>query len=392
MLEAWLMELLKALGRLFLNPLLYWSIFLVLLVGYRRVKRDRIKFGSKVFDVFSEWKGTWGLSILIGIFISLVTIGIGFVFAYETIILLSVVAILLSLSLRFSLLSASYTFGIGYILLLLLPIFLENQSYFSQDLFSNTNFTALTILLGFFLLVEAQLLRKTERNETFPNLVLGQRGGWIGQHFIKKLAIIPFFTLIPAGTITSFAPYWPYFSIGEETYSLILVPFIIGFEQSVKGSLPHRAAVKIAKSVFLLAIIVIAMAIGSIFVSWLSIATVIVAILGREFINYRHRVQDNEKRPYFHQSDSGLQVLSVIPGSPAARLEILVGETITKVNGQKIKTEQQFYEALQETGAFFKLELLDDIGEIRFVQSAIYEGDHHELGLIFTSRPHREGK
>ncbi|MUK89084.1 PDZ domain-containing protein [Ornithinibacillus sp. L9] len=389
MLEAWLMELLKAVGRLFLNPLLYWTIILVTVVGYRRVKRDRVKFGAKVFDVFAEWKDTWILSITLGLFISILTIGIGFLFTYETILLLSVITILLSFTLRFSMLSASYTIGLTYILLLLIPLLLENQKFINVALFSSVSLTALTILLGLFLMVEAQLLSKTKRNETFPDLSLDQRGGWVGIHHVKKLSIIPFFTLIPHGLIESFAPYWPYFTIGEETYSLVLVPFVIGFHHVVKGGLPDQATIKIAKSVFFLALIVTAIAVGSIFVSWLSIAAVVIAILGREIINYRHRINDQRNRPFFHQTNDGLKVLSIIPGSPADRLQILVGETITKVNGKRITTEQQFYEALQETGAFFKLDLIDDFGEVRFVQSAIYEGDHHELGLIFTSKPHR---
>ncbi len=31
---------------------------------------------------------------------------------------------------------------------------------------------------------------------------------------------------------------------------------------------------------------------------------------------------------------------------------------------------------------FFKLEILGENGEVRFVQSALYEEDHHELGII----------
>ncbi len=49
-----------------------------------------------------------------------------------------------------------------------------------------------------------------------------------------------------------------------------------------------------------------------------------------------------------------------------------------------------FYQALQKSGAFFKLDIIDDAGEVRFVQSAFYEGDHHELGLIFTEKPYRK--
>ncbi|MBY7144106.1 PDZ domain-containing protein [Virgibacillus sp. NKC19-3] len=390
MTEAWFIEIAKGIGIFFLNPLVYWSLLLIVLAGYKRIKRERMDFGSKVFDIFSEWNHTWLASIMIGIVISLITLVVGIVFSYETILLLSIMMIVLSLTLRFTMLSASYTIGITYLLLLFLPFLIENQSYVDGNLFSNVNFTGLSILLGLFLIGEAIFLGRIRRNETFPELVMGSRGGWIGQHHVKKLSIIPFFTLVPAGMITPFAPFWPYFSLGGESYSILLVPFIIGFDFTVRGNLPQKIAVKLGKSVLLLGLIITVLAVLSIFVSWLSLVAVLIAILGKEYINYRHRIKDRTGRAYFHQKDKGLKVLGLMPGTPAERLDMYVGETIVKVNGKNISNHDEFYQALQATGASFTLGLLDDAGEIRFVQNVLYEGEHHELGIIFTTEPYRK--
>lgn len=390
MVEPWLIEVMKGIGKVILNPLLYWSFLLVIVVGYRRINKERNHFGLKIFDVFSEWKNTWIVSIGIGLFISLLALGIGMVFTYEIILVLSIVVILLSIGFRLTLLSASYTIGITYLLLLLSPLLLKFQTVIDIDLFSMTDFTSLVILLGIFLIVEAIMLSRVKREETFPELSLSDRGIWIGQHHVKKLSVIPFFVLIPSGMITPFASFWPCFSIGGESYSLLLVPFVIGFDYLVRGSLPQDAAHKIAKSISVLGFIVILIAIGSIYLPWLSIIAVFVAILGREFINYKHRVEDKNSLPYFNQVEAGLKVLAVIPDAPGDRLGILVGETILKVNGQEINSVTEFYIALQESGAYFKIDVIDDANEVRFVQSALYEGDHHELGLIFADKPHRK--
>lgn len=61
-----------------------------------------------------------------------------------------------------------------------------------------------------------------------------------------------------------------------------------------------------------------------------------------------------------------------------------VGELITKANGVLINNEESFYEALQKNRAHCKLEVLDVNDQIRFVQRALYEGDHHELGILFV--------
>ncbi|MDO6449528.1 MULTISPECIES: PDZ domain-containing protein [Oceanobacillus] len=394
MAEAWLIELLKGIGRFFINPLVYWTILLLFIAGHRRIKQERMDYGVKIFDVFSEWKNTLGTSLISGLVISVITIGTGMVFSYEMILLLAIVTIILSITMRFSLLSPSYTIGLTFVILFILPLVLENQTIITDTelLLSAIDFTSIALLLGIMILVESILIHNVKRNATFPSIALSDRGAWVGQHRIKKLSLIPFFAMIPNGLIAPFAPWWPYFSIGEETYSVILIPFLIGFDYLAKGHFPVHAVQKISKFNTLLGIGILAIAAGSIFLPFLSIVAVILAIIGKEFLNYKYRVGDRLRRPFFGQLQDGLTIVGIIPATPAARLDIFIGETIVKVNGKRVATEEQFYKALQSTGAFFKLEILDDRGENRFVQGAFYEGDHHELGLLFASAPYRQKK
>lgn len=388
-LETWGIELLKGIGQAFLNPLLYWWIILSFLAGWKRIKEERNLFGIKICDVFTEWKKTWMLSVIFGLLISLVTLGIGVVFTWETILLLNIIVIVLSVTFRFTMLSPSYTIGLTFLVLLFSPFILENQSLFSERIFQDVNFHGLSILLGLFLFAEALLTRRVKRNETYPGLQIGERGEWIGVHHIRKISMIPFFTLIPAGAITSFAPFWPYFSIGGESYTIILVPFLIGFDHIVRGRNPNKSAKKIGNAILLLACVVLVTAAGSIYITWLSLISVILAILGRELINGLYRVKEKQHLPYFYNQKQGISVLAVIPGSPADRIDIQPGEIIKKVNGNSIENEAAFYQNLQTGGAFFKLEVIDDDGEMRIVQSALYEGEHHELGIIFVKEPYR---
>ncbi|MFD1849007.1 S1C family serine protease [Oceanobacillus bengalensis] len=392
MIEQWLVEVGKGIGRLFLNPLVYWAIFLVLFAGLKRIKKERQDFGSKVFDIFSEWKHTWGISLIAGLLISVVSLASGMVFTYETFILLSVVIILLSLTLNFSTLSAAYTIGITYLLLLVLPLLMGNQTILNENLFSKSNFTALSILLGLFLVVESYLIRGTKRNGSFPSLTLSSRGIWIGQHRVKRVAFIPFFTFIPTGMIGPFEPYWPTLSMGEESFSLLLFPFLIGTDFLVRGRLPKLAAKHLANAILLLALFVTVIAFTSMILPWLSVVAILLAIIGKEYIRYRFRVGDLGRTPYFHPENDGLKILSIIPGTTAERLDVFVGETIVKVNGRKINNEDEFYIALHDSGAYFKLDVLDDSSEVRFVQGAMYEGDHHELGFVFADKPYRMDK
>ncbi|SFD96626.1 hypothetical protein SAMN05216238_106191 [Lentibacillus persicus] len=390
MVQSWLMELLNGIGRFFLNPLLYWAIILSILVGYKRIKSERQQFGLKIFDVFSECKKTWLISLSFGLIVSLLAIGVGFVFSYHIILLISGVTILLSLSLRLTLLSPVYTIGLTFFILLFSPFVLNYQSIIDPDLFETPNFTALSILTAVLLSAEAFLLKRQGRNDTFPEMKISRRGTLIGMQHLRKMTLIPFFVLVPSGSITAFASYWPYFSIGGETFSLVLIPFLIGFDHLVQGSLSEKAAGRLAGSLHILSLIILLMAAGSIYIGWLSLAAAAVGILGREYLSYRHRIKDQENPPFFNQTGQGVKVLAVIPASPADRLGIAAGETISKVNGKKIADMEQFYYALQKGGAFFKMEVIGDNGEARFLQSALYEEDHHELGVITTFNRHQK--
>lgn len=392
MLSNWLIELGKSFGRLLIHPLLYWAIILVIITGYKRIKLERKQFGFKVFDLFSEWKGTWGIAIGVGIFISFITLGMGIPFPFEMVWLLSLITIALSINGKVSMLSASYTLGFTYLLLLLASLFLTNQTYIDEEFFSNVPFAGIALLTGLLIIAESFLISRVHRNERFPTLTKSPRGVWIGQHHMKKISVIPFFTFVPSGLIEPIFNGWPQFSLAGNSYGLLIIPFILGFDYAFQ-SLPSENQVSvIRKSLFRLGLVVVILAIGGMYISFSSILAILLAIIGQEFIKYKHKASEQNTKPYFNQMDKGLKVFAVIPGSPADRLGILAGETIYRVNQQYVSTSNAFYEALQRSSATYKLEILDDRGEIRFVQSAFYDDDHHKLGIIFAQEPYRQPK
>ena len=115
-----------------------------------------------------------------------------------------------------------------------------------------------------------------------------------------------------------------------------------------------------------------------------SIVIVALAIIGREVISLRQRLFEDNLPFYFSKRNHGLMIFGVIPDSPAEKMGLKVGELITKANGVLINDEESFYEALQKNRAHCKLEVLDVNDQIRLLQRALYEEDHHELGILFV--------
>ncbi|HLS34660.1 MAG TPA: PDZ domain-containing protein [Bacillota bacterium] len=386
--QEWLLEIMKALGGMFLHPLLYWNILLLLVVGSIRINRERRQFGFKVFPMFYELLKTWLPSLIAGIFISLMFIGVGIVIPVPTLLLLAVVTILLSLHMKYTMLSASYTIGITYVLIILSPFILQYQDIVDFHLFTNTPFMSLSLLIGILLMLEAFYLVNEHRNKTFPKLTKSSRGMWIGEHELTTLSLIPLLFIIPTEQVAQFFDFLPYYPHEGASYSLLLIPFPIGYHISVQSALATERAKRLALQIGILGFVIVILSLSSIYLIWLSFLAVIVAIVGREFIIYKHRSYEAKTVNYFTKKDNGLHVLSIIPDSPAERLGILTGETIVKVNDIPVQSVNDFYEALQQSGANYRLSVIDDMGEVRIVQSALFAGEHYKLGLIFVDEPY----
>lgn len=390
MLGIGVLEVLKGIGKMFLNPLFYWVILLVLIMGWRRIKKERRQFGTKVFPLLTELKGTLSITIIFSILLSTTSILLGFMMTIEMIVLLIIVTIAVSITGRTTLLSSSYTLGITFILLLLLPNIKVGSlsTYVHFEDVTIIHLLSLVLFMAIALFAETILI-SSKKGASFPELTLGSRGLWIGQHRLKRLAFIPFMTLIPVEDPTLALPIFPYFQYADAGYSLIFIPFVIGANYTVRSLLPMDAGRKLGQANWVLAVLILLIVVVSMYIPYVSVVAVLVAIIGKEWIMYRHKKADKYKPAIFSPLNQGIKVLAMMPDSPADRLGIEIGETITKVNGQAIHTSTQFYEALQNSGAFFKLDILDHQGEVRFINSALYEEDHHELGIIFVDAPSR---
>ncbi|ARI76532.1 PDZ domain-containing protein [Halobacillus mangrovi] len=388
--ELWFLELIKGLGRMFIQPYLYIAVLMVLFLSQRRIKEERKAFGTRIFDRFSEWKGTLATSLIAGGCLSIFSLGAGMVLPLSFLWLLGLALILVSLPLKLSMYSASYSLGITALMLLALPYMPEYGPIESWKVsLLETPMTSIAVLMSVMLFVEAVLLLRTSKAQTFPERIKGSRGMWTGQHRSTKMAIVPFVALFPAGSIEALASWWPLLHIGEESFGLVLVPFVIGWEWVAKGQSPEKVAKTIGRHTFVVAIFVLLLTIGSIIYNPLSLAAIGAGLVGRIFIQVLHRLKEGGQS-FFSPDARGLRVLGVIPKSPGAQMGLTPGELIVRVNARQVRTERQFYEALQLNGGFNKIEVRDEWGENRYVQRALYEGEHYELGLVFLEPPERE--
>ncbi|MEH6957025.1 PDZ domain-containing protein [Neobacillus drentensis] len=386
MVQIWLVELLKGTGKLFLHPVLYYLVFLTAILGVTRVKRERKNFHIRAHDAYYELRQLFPQGILIGLVLSIIIVATGIAVPFAAILLIALFTVVWSLTTNVRWISPAYTFGAAFFTMILIA---ENN--WSIPLFSKTFqflgdkiYPSVVVVLGFMLIAEGTLIFKNGSIGTSPKLAKSKRGQNIGLHEGRRLWMVPLFLLIPGNALQLPFDWWPVFHLGSEEYTLILVPFAIGFHQQIKGMLPKVAIQLHGRKVITLGVFVSLLAVAGYWFPLSSVVVAALAILGREMITLMATIKDDNLPFYFSKKNQGLMIIGVIPESPASKMGLQVGEIVSKVNGVLVRDEKVFYEALQKNRAHCKLEVLDTNGEIRFVQRALYEGDHHELGILFV--------
>ncbi|KIL76241.1 PDZ domain-containing protein [Bacillus badius] len=386
MLQEWLLELLAGFGKLFIHPIFYFSFLLAFVVGMFRVNRERKDFHTRVYDIYQEIRYILPSSLFLGLLLSLVAIGFGFTLPLELLNVIAAVTIVLSAG-GFRLLSPAWTIGLA------LLIFSVSEkigySFIPYDGLSlNKILMTMAIILALLLMTEGILMLKRGWQGTSPRLVDSPRGLKVGVQFAQRLWLVPVFLVLPAGDLTAPWPWWPVISVGSETYSLIWFPFLIGFAQLIKSTLPELAVKATGKSVMAIGAVTLLLAVSAYWVPLLAVVSAVFAFVGRIWISWRHYAYEKDRHYFFTPQPKGVMILGILPYTPAKKMDLKIGEIIYKVNGIDVNTESEFYEALQKNAAYCKLEVLDVNGQNRFAQGSLYEGQHYELGLILVD----EGK
>ncbi|UQZ47522.1 S1C family serine protease [Bacillus sp. PK3-037] len=380
----WGFELLKSAGLFFLHPLFWFFVIVSLAFGYVRIKRERKTFHTRIADIYDEMKFTYTKGLIPGILLSIVLGVLGISIPLGMLAIIAVMTAAAALTLRANWMSAAYIVSVSMLIGFGLQV---NQAEPFLDRFPQgyaVVWPALAVFLGLLVIAEGAVAYRSAHVKTSPGLVVSSRGLPIGQQLANRIWLLPLFILVPGNGLESHLSWWPVFSVPGGSFHFLWIPYFVGFGQRVQGSLPETSIRITAKRVCILGLIVSALGAASLLWTPLAGAAVCAAVLGRIFLSVKQRVNDNAAPFYFSKRDQGLMVLGIIPNTPAEDLELKIGEIITKVNGVPVKHVSDFYEALQRNRAYVKLEIIGLNGEIRFDQRASYEGEHHELGILFV--------
>lgn len=139
----------------------------------------------------------------------------------------------------------------------------------------------------------------------------------------KSVWLLPLLLVVPGEGISSYVPYWPQFTLGEESFSLVLFPLVIGFQQKVRKTLPIYFYPKLARTVTLLGVAITLGGITGYFMKEAAFIMLLAGSLIRLLITLQYKMQERADVYAVAPSSNGAMIAAVLPNSPAEKWDWL---------------------------------------------------------------------
>lgn len=383
------MDLLLDIGRIFVNPLLYIALIAAIMLGYFRVKRERKTFRTRIVWGWTEFSGFLKDGLKYAVIFSVIFAGAGLVLPLEWLAALSIISILMIISGFYSAGSFIYLAAAAVAL-----VGLFDANGWSLNLgFTDFNGYAIAmewllpvaLLAGALVIAEGLLISKTGAASASPQLEKSSRGLKAAVYGSKRLWLIPLLLVVPGSLIEEAAPYWPQLPIGESSFSFILFPFVFGFQNRARKTLPVYLFPQIGKMTWQLGIGIVLLTLLGLLWAPMAIVALVLGVIGRFAITIYFEQKERHGKHAVTPKAEGVMIVDVLPDSPAHKMGLQRGEVIRKVNGLAVSNETELYQAIQVNAAHCRLEVLDHNDELRLRQHVIFRHDHHRLGLIVVN-------
>ncbi|GLX70912.1 PDZ domain-containing protein [Paenibacillus glycanilyticus] len=372
------------------QPFYYIAVLFIILQYTRQISLERRMFAVRLHIWPRLVAKAMLVGLVAGLLASVVGAFIGISLTGDAVLWLwGSAAVLLVFRIRY----LCFAYGAGVLALLQWMIGftpLEDNGGWIGDMASSLaglDMPGILVLVALLHLVEAFLVRRQGDKLATPLFVEGKRGKLVGGYMLQGFWPVPMLLLVPAAGSASAVdlPWTPLFG-GDWTqgWSVVALPMIIGFSEMTRTMLPSAKARHAAKGLLWYSLLLTGAALLAWWLPALLPVAALCSLLMHEAIIWRSRVVESAQSPLYVNDQRGLRILGIVPGTPAEAMKLSPGEIIAKVNGNRVYSKEDLHESLQNNSGMYKLEVLNQEGEIKFVQRARYEGEHHQLGVILS--------
>ncbi|GEP71659.1 PDZ DHR GLGF domain-containing protein [Lentilactobacillus rapi DSM 19907 = JCM 15042] len=378
------MKIIIATAFYILQPALWIGVIRAYLIHNRRVKQERSLFSSAIYEDFYEGRHFVRSGLLFGILASIVfggflSVSITWVMMYE---LISLVCLLF---IPGQILSITIVSLVG-LLVTYVPMIsqlqpLENMMSrfgFSTRPVNSINFLILTVVA---LLLTSAFIGMNAGKFDSPTISRNKRNTKVAIYKFNELTIFPFLLLVPGDWFTSRFSFLPFFQINGHSYAFLILPMLIGLKLTVRKSVPREFFVKLSKRILVLSLLGILLTIAGIFYQVVIAPAVAILLLGYYLIIGIAKHQDHQVNFEYSEVMDGIRVIGIQPGTPAAKMDLKLGDVILSVNNITVNNEDEFYRALSTNSTYCRFKVRDRNDQLKITESAIFKNSPHEIGV-----------
>ena len=360
------MIILKTMGIFLIQPLLWLGIVFTAVIYSLRIKNERADFRIAIDKDWYEIRHFIKKGILYGLLLSLFSLVIGIflppslIFEYE--LLASLAMVLLPV-----------------VDLSSLPLFIVGSSLIVKAPHLAVN--------GFLLLtcnyfIKTKLVADRESTWFTPQIKKGKRGRRIIEYHWHEFSILPLLIFIPGHEFNNLFGFLPVLKFGQLHFSIFILPLFVGSVGRIFKEQPQIALINYRKQNKILSL-------GALFAAVLSyllpqsafILWGILVVISWGMILWR-KALDNNSKQWYVETNSGVRVIAIRPNTPAAKMNLKIGDIILNCNGRPVHNENQFYVALQQNSAYCHLKIKTFNGDLKITEGAIYNDSPYELGIV----------
>ncbi|MEJ6400254.1 PDZ domain-containing protein [Nicoliella lavandulae] len=353
-----------------------------------RIQATRQHFHNAIYPQHFEIRQLWMNLLLFGVVGSIISFVVGPVvtiiwFAiYQCLLLINLVLIP---GVFFSFESAAIAAGIAIWLNLtgyanhLIPSQLLNHYGLSASPAAAFNYV---LLASFILFILGAIIAKDGGRYNIPVVSRNERKNRIAGYPFKTLNVIPLFMFIPGDWIHSTIPYWPVMMLNGHSLAFVVVPVSLGFQMTVFKSLPRWLFKQLGKRIMQLALIGILLMVVSLFLPIAALPSLLIMILGLWWLRMHFKAVDRNQADWYSEVIDGVRVIGIEPNTPAAKMQLAIGDVILTVNNQPVTNEDEFYRALLKQSTYCRMKVRNREGRLLITETAIFNNAPHEIGVV----------
>ncbi|MHC9536576.1 PDZ domain-containing protein [Dellaglioa sp. BT-FLS60] len=375
------MAALKIVGAFFMQPTAWLTIVLIYIVYIQRIKKERQTFRTAVDSDFYEGRHAIKVGLLFGVVGSIILFGLGVMVPINWVIIYAILMVfgLLWYPLVDTIFPLFLISGLIYSATKLQPIdfIIVGREKFRPEFL--TGILMLGTLMSFITGAALYLFRNRQLS---PNTQVGKRGRNISSFKMKELYLVPLVVLIPGNQFHSALSWWPIIHIAGTDYGVMILPLIIGLSLQVYKELPKIALNLIKKQYLYLSLLGVCLTIVSVFSPIIGEIGLIVLLITYLVSRYMVKRHDNQQEKWFVESGEGILIVGVRPNTPAAKMDVDVGDVVIQCNGIDVKTEDDLYNALESSPTYCRLKIKTFSGDTKITESAIFSDSPYEIGLV----------